>query len=524
MSHPPKDNDDDSLQEALKRIAESEAVHPEIEEVVRQQMSAASLTGGAAITAPVVAAAGSGSGGGDDDSLEFCLKEIAAAEARGSITNGGVPLEVPMAPGDFEEEEEVVEDDLEEPEMAQKKPAAAAKPEMAKRPGPDDDDDEDVEDPMAAYRRREAEKLKAEKSQYKNLESADSFLTRPARNVQLGKGGAVNTGTMTPGAVSVGQLAPNAQVSVPQLAVEVSQMEQADPTGMTDEQKKKQKQQTMMESLMVPAAIGVTVVVVIIIIVVIVVTTAGGGEDETTIPMTTSTGEPEDEGTKAPLEEFAQDAFPQSTIDQIHMGATPQAQAYDWMVEDPALASYTHSRIRQRFALATFYFATGEWRDHTGWTNTTLHECDWFSKKATGACDDMDQMIHLALSDNDLEGTIPPELFWLTSLKTVDLFGNRIDGTIPSEFGLLTDLTSIDLSGNSLDGVIPGSLSELQNLTELYLESNQLTGHIPASLGSMSLEYLRLKGNNFRGMIPDEVCSIQSFTVDCTAEIVGCEC
>ncbi|CAB9530102.1 Leucine Rich Repeat [Seminavis robusta] len=203
---------------------------------------------------------------------------------------------------------------------------------------------------------------------------------------------------------------------------------------------------------------------------------------------------------------------------------TPQAQALEWFLEDPYFETYSDVRIRQRLSMATFYFATGEWRQHTGWANWTLHECGWFSKKATGACDDMDQMIHLALSDNDLEGTIPPELFWLTNLQTVNLFGNRIDGVIPSEFGLLTDLTSIDLSGNSFTGVIPGSLSQLESLTELYLESNQLTGHIPAWLGSMSLEYLRLKGNKFRGIIPDAVCPIQSFSIDCTAEIFGCDC
>ena len=59
---------------------------------------------------------------------------------------------------------------------------------------------------------------------------------------------------------------------------------------------------------------------------------------------------------------------------------SPQNKAFEWLISDtdyhPLLSE---SRIRQRFALATFYFSTDgpQWLFQDHWLNHTRHECEW---------------------------------------------------------------------------------------------------------------------------------------------------
>ena len=80
---------------------------------------------------------------------------------------------------------------------------------------------------------------------------------------------------------------------------------------------------------------------------------------------------------------------------------------------------------------------------------------------------------------------------------------NDLEGTIPPELGILTDLRTLDLNGNDLTGNIPQELANLPNLETLDLGNNQLTGEIPSSIGSpWSLRNINLEGNPFTGCVP----------------------
>ena len=79
----------------------------------------------------------------------------------------------------------------------------------------------------------------------------------------------------------------------------------------------------------------------------------------------------------------------------------------------------------------------------------------------------------LLLSNEDLSGTIPPELGDLFELTHLDLSSNSLRGEIPRELGNLSELDSIKMSGNSLTGCIPTALksvstSDLSSLNLLY--------------------------------------------------------
>ena len=79
----------------------------------------------------------------------------------------------------------------------------------------------------------------------------------------------------------------------------------------------------------------------------------------------------------------------------------------------------------------------------------------------------------LLLSDEDLSGTIPPELGDLSALTHLDLSSNLLTGEIPRELGGLSNLVSLKLTGNSLTGCIPAALkdvatNDLSTLNLLY--------------------------------------------------------
>ena len=58
-------------------------------------------------------------------------------------------------------------------------------------------------------------------------------------------------------------------------------------------------------------------------------------------------------------------------------------------------------------------------------------------------------------------------------------------------FGYLNKVTKLDLSNNSLDGPIPPVLGNLSSLRWLLLNNNELAGPIPAALSNLG-ELIRL--------------------------------
>ena len=72
--------------------------------------------------------------------------------------------------------------------------------------------------------------------------------------------------------------------------------------------------------------------------------------------------------------------LPSETQENIQDNRTPQHEAWQWILDDPFLEQYMSAdRLLQRFALATFFFATqGEkWSSNQSWLNYSVHECHW---------------------------------------------------------------------------------------------------------------------------------------------------
>ncbi len=121
------------------------------------------------------------------------------------------------------------------------------------------------------------------------------------------------------------------------------------------------------------------------------------------------------------------------------------------------------------------------------------------------------RVVKLSLINNQLTGSIPPELGNLTNLQTLSLINNQLTGSIPTSLGNLTNLQRLYLSNNQLTGPIPASLGNLTKLQRLSLRNNQLTGSIPASLGNLTnLRALYLSGNRLTGCISSSLRSLKN--------------
>ena len=92
----------------------------------------------------------------------------------------------------------------------------------------------------------------------------------------------------------------------------------------------------------------------------------------------------------------------------------------------------------------------------------------------------------LDLYNNQLTGSIPPEIENLTNLTYLNLGNNQLTGSIPSEIGNLTNLTSLIFSGNQLTGGIPESICDLNidwnNSDYFWISNNQLCPSYPSCI------------------------------------------
>lgn len=231
---------------------------------------------------------------------------------------------------------------------------------------------------------------------------------------------------------------------------------------------------------------------------------------------------------------------------------SPQARAYQWLLMDPSLGTYSVARTQQRYGLATLYYATDgdNWIYHFAEGGTfsnnflgiyfsrflsySIHECEWMPLLTReDTCNQEEEYLAIYLPDMNLRGAIPPELPLLVpTLESLELPNNYVTGIIPTHVGGLPRLQSLDLSMNSqltgwlpselgacallknlvlhwnsmLEGTFPTELGMLQALEQLWVSGTAMTGTLPSEFGKMmQLRVLYLQQNLLHGSIPPEL-------------------
>jgi Leucine-rich repeat (LRR) protein len=100
----------------------------------------------------------------------------------------------------------------------------------------------------------------------------------------------------------------------------------------------------------------------------------------------------------------------------------------------------------------------------------------------------------LHITNADLQGAIPDELYQLTLLEELFLSHNELTGTLSTFIGQMKKLRDIYLFGNKVAGQLPTELGFLASLQHLSLGENRLTGTIPRQITSLPLlEFLSLQ-------------------------------
>ncbi|MCY3855537.1 MAG: Ig-like domain-containing protein [Rhodospirillales bacterium] len=156
-----------------------------------------------------------------------------------------------------------------------------------------------------------------------------------------------------------------------------------------------------------------------------------------------------------------------------------------------------------RAALVALYESAGgdNWVNRTNWLSDEPM-AEWYGIQIG----DDGRVVAIALGNNGLEGSIPPEIDELTALEELSMGFNKFSGGLPAELGNLTNLRRLSLYDNRFSGTIPRGIASLPNLVHLSLGGNMLSGPIPEEFGAQnSLEHLILRSNELSGTIPEEL-------------------
>ena len=82
-----------------------------------------------------------------------------------------------------------------------------------------------------------------------------------------------------------------------------------------------------------------------------------------------------------------------------------------------------------------------EWSRYSSWGDPMEHPCNWYGVE----CDENRVVIGLNLANNGLGGLLSSSIGELSSLKTLDISDNDIKGSIPKELFKLSKLMSLRL-------------------------------------------------------------------------------
>lgn len=188
-----------------------------------------------------------------------------------------------------------------------------------------------------------------------------------------------------------------------------------------------------------------------------------------------------------------------------NLHVTPSGQiVHDDLRYIPLTVAEINTRRRlERSALVQLYTESrGEhWRDNNHWLQGD--PCGtWYGV----VCNEHHFVTRLELAANQLNGTLPPDLFRpFTQLEQLDLSLNYLKGAVPSSLSTLLLLKTLDLGYNYF--LMPlNILSPLVRLEKLCLRWNTLiTGSLHALAPLKALQTLNLRDNHMEALTLDGI-------------------
>eukprot|EP00904_Undaria_pinnatifida_P002046 jgi/Undpi1/11842/HiC_scaffold_4.g01541.m1 len=187
-------------------------------------------------------------------------------------------------------------------------------------------------------------------------------------------------------------------------------------------------------------------------------------------------------------------------------GSRKIAKGHAWGMEQMSfLSDPGGSEEQDRETLLALYWSSGgpRWKHNSGWADNGAYLGDWYGV----SLDDEGRVSKIDLTRNDLGGTIPAALGYMTHLCYLRLSSNNLTGPIPSTFGNLSRLTYLDIGSNQLTGSLPSDLGRLKEVSKIDFSNNLLGGPIPPEMAEIpNLTDLDLAENRLEGGINVEEC------------------
>ncbi|MCY3808793.1 MAG: Ig-like domain-containing protein [Gemmatimonadetes bacterium] len=169
-------------------------------------------------------------------------------------------------------------------------------------------------------------------------------------------------------------------------------------------------------------------------------------------------------------------------VTSVEFGKTKVTATYD------SVSSYATVEVAEQLTdreiLEIFYEATGgeEWTENENWlSDEDLDE--WYGVNAWQG-----KVSGLSLHDNNLVGTIPPEVGGLDELFSIGLRYNELSGPLPAELSKFEGLRDMFLSGNpDISGRLPPELGYTGGLEYLNVSDTDLSGPVPLTFANLEL-------------------------------------
>eukprot|EP01084_Bolivina_argentea_P215118 365186_1 len=161
----------------------------------------------------------------------------------------------------------------------------------------------------------------------------------------------------------------------------------------------------------------------------------------------------------------------------------------------------------QQHALYSLYNATNGNYWYNKWNLTTIETYEACNRLCGIMCDNNSDIVSIALKNNNLTGTIPINIKYISSLYTLSLPRNNLEGEIPDIFDQLPFLIDFAISYNKLNSTLPNSLQYASKLAFIETEQNNLQGNIDPLSNLNQLRLLLIGNNNFSGTISNQFCN-----------------
>ena len=168
-------------------------------------------------------------------------------------------------------------------------------------------------------------------------------------------------------------------------------------------------------------------------------------------------------------------------------------------------------KYNERDVLTMLYKSVGgeAWENNENWLDENVSICDWYGvdcsqKKKSHSNSQF--VSRLNLSSNNLIGTVPPQLYQLKNLETLDVSNNNVNvelagignSNLKQMYADSTEITSLigigqaqrlkilSLQNNDFQGIpIPEEIFEIESLEKLLISNSNIWGSIPTKIGRL---------------------------------------